>query len=761
MMKFLILFLTAIFLNNEIACDYSIKHTGELVLANQMNSLVHAKLVHYDKAFKLDLTNLIKFPVQCIPYSTIDHNSKRKKKPVYFIKHEFQNSLYLYKNNVNVMPLIFQDKHYIVGIAVNNGVFIMLTDVDIYEVNTKNKKISILRVADKKYDYIMNNKEMFFTGVVADSIENQFFLICAIKQNYYIVHIRHEETDETVEVLSVIDNINGNNMRVINGISIVEDRLYVAENAEGLYRLTINRDNNTVINAKELYVFKKGDKIVDISADVMPDAHDENMLVDYIVINTKKIVNDKPSSEGCLYLMSVKHEVVDIYTVVDLFSKDVNSFYFTIYDAHLAADDEDTENILSSYKGVSSEKMKFLNLKKEIEEEEMRKKQDDKKYKINIIWTNHYNCTINKGTIDIRNFKVYEDDKKRLPFINVTNKYALAPNVTCASTCSGNEKLFKDICYYDSMNNFVSVLNRSEEYNENYTGNFFFDGLKDFIAFDYKSHMNVHVLSYPLNNSIYVYLDKTSLTINLPKPFGIAIDTYNSTEQSVVVYITGNDDMQNYINKCVISKAEKAYECFNVYRKNNDSNELFQHVSFITYDEGDASSSDNSGSNNDSSNSSSNGSTKTGQVSYIYVTNNKTNIYRLNKQNDKWLLEEWLNLDNPNQRIGPISTSLNYFFIKKNALNNLISKYPEDKLLKKFKDAKDEDLHVTDDGYIFLTVSHTVIFCSNNDSYATDSGSTVHFYSSILSEKYYQSFVVDSIIFNIKNDSKFNYYIDA
>ncbi|KOB89702.1 hypothetical protein PFDG_05254 [Plasmodium falciparum Dd2] len=92
--------------------------------------------------------------------------------------------------------------------------------------------------------------------------------------------------------------------------------------------------------------------------------------------------------------------------------------------------------------------------------------------------------------------------------------------------------------------------------------------------------------------------------------------------------------------------------------------------------------------------------------------------------------EKWFNLDNPSIRVGPISTSA---------------------LLSKFINVNEQDLHITEDGYIFLTLFHTVIFTSNNDAYGNDSGSTIHFYTSILKEKFYQSFGVDSIYSHAAN----------
>ncbi|KJP86813.1 hypothetical protein AK88_03520 [Plasmodium fragile] len=726
--------------------EYNIKHTGELVLTNQLNSLVNARVVPNEKTFSLEINKVINFPVHCIPHSAVDYNTGRKKKPIYFVKHEFKNSLHLYKNNVNLMALNFPDKFYIVGIAANNGFILMITDVDIYKIDLKKKKISLLNVVSQKHAHIMNNKEMFFTGVIADSQENQFFVVSAIKHNYFILHVKYNEQNDHIELINVIETVNGKQLRVLNALAVMDNNLFITENAESVFRLTLNRTNNSV-QAKKLHTFTNGDKIIGLSVNELPDQEDANSKKAYLIVNVKHVTNDKPSSEGKLYLMSIKKDdSVDMYTVLDLYSKDINSLYFSIYDVHLVSEEEEYERGTIT-KELNNNKAKFLNLDSattnnltmdsETEKEEKIRKEEDAKYKLTILWTNNYNCTVNKGIIDLRNVKTGSGKEAKIPFVNVTNQYALAPHVTSASSCSGKEKLFKDMCYYDAVNNYVSVLNKSEEYNDHYNGNFLFDGLKDFIAFDYKNHMDVHVLTYPMNNTVYVHVDKKNFTISLPKPFGLCMDTYNSTEDSVIVYITGNDDAQNYVNRCVIKKADGSYECYNVFRKKNESNEYFQHVSFITFEE-------SSGN----------------RLNYIYVTNNKTHIYRLTKQNEKWLFEEWLNLDDPNQRIGPIATSVNYFFVKKNVLDNFLRKYPQSKLLAKFQQPKEEDMHITEDGYIFLTASHTVIFVSNNDSYGQDSGSSVHFYTSILKEKYYQSFAVDSLVFNIDNSSTFNYYLD-
>ncbi|GAB66340.1 translocon component PTEX88, partial [Plasmodium cynomolgi strain B] len=616
--------------------QYSIKHTGELVLTNQLNSLVNARVVPNENTFNLEVNKVINFPVQCIPHSAVDYNAERKKKPIYFIKHEFKNSLHLYKNNVNLMALNFPDKFYIVGIAANNGFILMITDVDIYRIDVKKKRISVLNVIAQKHANIMNNKEMFFTGVIADSKENHFFVISAIKQNYFILHVKYNEQNDYIEVINVIETVNGKSIRVLNGLAVVDDRLFITENAENVFRLTLNRNNNSV-QAKNLHTFSNGDKIIGLSVIVMPDQEDTNSTRDHLIVNVKHVTNDKPSSEGKLYLMSIKKDdTVNVYSVLDLYSRDLNSLYFTIYDAHLVSEEEEYERGALA-KELNNNKAKFLNLDSattinattdsEAEKAEKKRREEDAKYRLTILWTNNYNCTVNKGTIDLRNIKTGSGKEPKMPFISVTNQYALAPHVTSASSCSGKEKLLKDMCYYDAVNNYVSVLNKSDEYNEHYSGNFLFDGLKDFIAFDYKSHMDIHVLTYPLNNTVYVHVEKKNLIINLPKPFGICMDTYNSTENNVIVYITGNDDAQNYVNRCVIKKAEQSYECYNVYRKKNESNEYFQHISFITYEE-----------------------SRGNRVNYIYVTNNKTNIYKLTKQNDKWLFEEWLNLDDPNQR---------------------------------------------------------------------------------------------------------------
>ncbi|KNG76316.1 hypothetical protein PFMG_02304 [Plasmodium falciparum IGH-CR14] len=724
------IFVLCILLVHVGQCMYKIKQSGDILLSSQHNSLMNVKVVGKDNSFNLELNNMIKFPTNCIPFSTIDYNNKKGKKPIYYIKHEFKNLIFLYKNNVNIMQMVFPDRLYMVGIAANNGLLLTLTDVDIYRIDTKKKKVLLSRIKPGKYAHILNNRELFYTGVIGDSVLNKFFVTAAIRNNYYILHMEYNEENESIEILNVIDKVNGQYLRVLNDISIVGDVLYITENAENIVQIIMNREKNT-IQEKNIYTFNNNDKIVGISAsrhtlynnnndmvdkyvnhnmkdnqnkpaDNMNDLSNNTMIitVDYILVNSKKMFKEKPSSEGCLYLLKITKDSVEKYTIVDLFSKDINSFYFTIYDAHISLDD------------------------------------DYKKSGI-IVWTNYYNCTINKGIVDLRNVKIDEDSKeKKLPFVNVTNQFSLAPHIGASSYCSRKEKIFNDICYYDNRNNYVSLLNRSEEYNLRYQGNFVFDGYRNYLGFDYKSFQDTHIITYPINNMLYVYMTKGFVTINLPQPYGISIDSKSSTNNQIVVYITGNDEQHNYVNKCVIKKVEKAYDCFVVHKKKKEANELFQYISHISY-----------------------GDNEEKLSTYIYVTNNKKTIYKLTKQENKWNFEKWFNLDNPSIRVGPISTSVNYFYVQRNVLEDLIKKYPDSALLSKFINVNEQDLHITEDGYIFLTLFHTVIFTSNNDAYGNDSGSTIHFYTSILKEKFYQSFGVDSIIYNIENDSKFSYYL--
>lgn len=771
------IFVLCILLVHVGQCMYKIKQSGDILLSSQHNSLMNVKVVGKDNSFNLELNNMIKFPTNCIPFSTIDYNNKKGKKPIYYIKHEFKNLIFLYKNNVNIMQMVFPDRLYMVGIAANNGLLLTLTDVDIYRIDTKKKKVLLSRIKPGKYAHILNNRELFYTGVIGDSVLNKFFVTAAIRNNYYILHMEYNEENESIEILNVIDKVNGQYLRVLNDISIVGDVLYITENAENIVQIIMNREKNT-IQEKNIYTFNNNDKIVGISAsrhtlynnnndmvdkyvnhnmkdnqnkpaDNMNDLSNNTMIitVDYILVNSKKMFKEKPSSEGCLYLLKITKDSVEKYTIVDLFSKDINSFYFTIYDAHISLDDDYKKSGI--VEALHKQKRKFLNFDipndedeptNNINSNENNKNQNNNNNNINvvkIVWTNYYNCTINKGIVDLRNVKIDEDSKeKKLPFVNVTNQFSLAPHIGASSYCSRKEKIFNDICYYDNRNNYVSLLNKSEEYNLRYQGNFVFDGYRIYLGFDYKSFQDTHIITYPINNMLYVYMTKGFVTINLPQPYGISIDSKSSTNNQIVVYITGNDEQHNYVNKCVIKKVEKAYDCFVVHKKKKEANELFQYISHISY-----------------------GDNEEKLSTYIYVTNNKKTIYKLTKQENKWNFEKWFNLDNPSIRVGPISTSVNYFYVQRNVLEDLIKKYPDSALLSKFINVNEQDLHITEDGYIFLTIFHTVIFTSNNDAYGNDSGSTIHFYTSILKEKFYQSFGVDSIIYNIENDSKFSYYL--
>ncbi|CRG99932.1 translocon component PTEX88, putative [Plasmodium relictum] len=713
-----------------IKCGYKVEHTGSVALTSQFNSIVDIKLIGENGTFNLELSNLIRFPVYCIPFSCVDYNSKSSKKPIYFIKHEFKNYVFLYKNNVKLMPITFDDKDYISGLASNNGILLMITDIDIYRIYTKKNKIKLLDIKLNKNFEIRKNDEMFFSSIVSDTIENQFFIVSSIRENYYVLHVKYNEKDNYIEVLNAIDSIDGQSMKVLNGIAVVDNRLYITENAENIIRFTLDRENNSAFPEK-IFSYTNGNKIISLSASTRYD-QGLNEYTDFLIVNSKKIFSGIPSSESCLDLLKINKNNLDIFNIVDLYSKDINFFYFNIYDAHIFIDDQyEPKGLVNTL----SDKANFLKYNKN-KEKEIKKKQESNKYVLKIIWTNDYNCTINKGFVDIRKYHLDENNEKKLPFIHITNQYAFAPYITSISHCSKKDSIFKAVCYYDTVNNYVSLLNEPTEYNTEFKGNFHFDGFKDYIAFDYKSISDVHIITYPLNNTVYVHFDKKYLTINLPHPFGISIDKSNSTDGRVVVYITGNDDKKNYINKCIIKKLEKEYDCYNVYTKKKEYNELYQHISFITYEvEGE-------------------------EMTHIYVSNNKKTIYRLNKKDNKWIFSIWFTLDDPSQRIGPISTSLNYFFVTKKALKNLIATYPNSKMLLKFKDAKKGDLYITDDKHIFLTTSHTVIFCTNNDSYGRNSGSIIHFYASILKEKYYQSFGVNNIVLNISNNSQFNYYLN-
>lgn len=726
-------------------CKYNLQHSGKLILTEQLNSISNIRVINDESSIKLETEYLMNFPVYCIPYIAIDNNSQQNKKTIYYIKHEFQNSLYLYKNNMNLAPITFNDKYYITGMAANNGLLIVIVDVDIYKFDNEKKIFSALNVNDEKYDRIFNNDQMYYTGIISDIIENHFFLICTIKDKYFIAHIKYDENTGYINVINVIEKLNGKQLTVVNSISIIENRLYVSENAENIYQVIIDRKekkNNSNIKAMNIYSFaNKNEKILGLSAKMISNPM-TNKLTDYLIINTKKISNDKPSSENCVYLMNVNisnNKQIEFYNIIDLYSSDINPMYFNVFDIYISMDSrKDPEKQKLWMKQLKSNKPKYLNMpNKQVDEN--KENIEDEKYMLEILWTNQFNCTINKGSIDLRNVKSVSNNNneiKKIPIKKINNHFSTSPNVTCSSTCPKENKMLDEICYYDSQKNYVSSLNTLETYNDNYTGNIIFDGLKNYIAFDYKSSKGIHLLSYPLNNLIYIYLKNGNIKISLPQPFGLTIDKYNNTYNEIIVYVACNDEEKNYINKCVINQIDKSYQCYNIYKKKKENNELFQYISYITHK-----------SNNNEEN------------HYIYVSNNKKSIYKLEKNGKKWIFSEWLTLENPNQRTGPVSTLLNYFYVHKNMLNTLKTKYPQNEVIQKLITSNDSDLHVTDDGYIFLQNSHTVVFATNYDAYGKETGSQINFYAKLFDENYHQSFEVDSIIMSIENASTMSYYL--
>lgn len=81
------IFVLCILLVHVGQCMYKIKQSGDILLSSQHNSLMNVKVVGKDNSFNLELNNMIKFPTNCIPFSTIDYNNKKGKKPIYYIKH--------------------------------------------------------------------------------------------------------------------------------------------------------------------------------------------------------------------------------------------------------------------------------------------------------------------------------------------------------------------------------------------------------------------------------------------------------------------------------------------------------------------------------------------------------------------------------------------------------------------------------------------------------------------------------------------------
>lgn len=78
--------------------------------------------------------------------------------------------------------MVFPDRLYMVGIAANNGLLLTLTDVDIYRIDTKKKKVLLSRIKPGKYAHILNNRELFYTGVIGDSVLNKFFCNSSYKK---------------------------------------------------------------------------------------------------------------------------------------------------------------------------------------------------------------------------------------------------------------------------------------------------------------------------------------------------------------------------------------------------------------------------------------------------------------------------------------------------------------------------------------------------------------------------------------------------
>ncbi|ETB57946.1 hypothetical protein YYC_04730 [Plasmodium yoelii 17X] len=746
MMLYLIVLALA-YIANIGRCKYNIQHSGKLILTEQLNNISSIRVINDGESIKLETEYLINFPIYCIPYITIDNNIQQNRKTIYYIKQEFQNSLNLYKNNINLGPITFNDKFYITGMAANNGLLLVIVDVDIYKFDNEKNKFFLVNVNDEKYDKIFNNDQMYYTGIISDIIENQFFIICTIKEKYFIAHVKYDNNTGSIDVIDVIEKLNGKNLFVVNSISIIEDRLYIAENAENIYQVIIDRKEKKNNNIKGINIYSfanKNEKILGLSSKMILNPM-TNHFNDYLIVNTKKILEDKPSSENCVYLININtsnNKEFEIYNIIDMYSSDINPMYFSVYDIFISMDSrKDPKEQKLWMKQLKNNKPKYLNIpnKENYENNENKENIEDEKYMLEVLWTNQFNCTINKGSIDLRNVKSISKNNneiKKIPIKKIDNNFSTSPNVISSSTCPKENKIFDDVCYYDSQKNYVSSLNNLEAYSDNYSGNIIFDGIKNYIAFDYKSGKGVHLLSYPLNNLIYIYLKNGNIKITLPEPFGLAIDKYNSTDIEVIIYVTCNDKNKNYVNKCVINQLNKSYQCYNIYKKKKENSELFQYISYITHK-----------------------NEKNEESNYIYLSNNKKSIYKLEKNGKKWMFDEWLSLEKPNQRVGPVSTLLNYFYVHKNMLNTLKNKYPQNEVIAKLATSNEEDLHITEDGYIFLQNSHTVVFATNYDAYGKETGSQINFYAKLFDENYHQSFEVDSIVMSIENASTISYYL--
>lgn len=786
--------------------QYVLEQIGELVISDQFNSVMNLKVLGQNETFNMEIENLINFPVYCLPFSAIDYHSRSTKRPVYFIKNEFEGIFHLYKNNVRLMPIEFEDKNYIAQIAVNNGVVLMITDIRFYYIDTAKKELVHLSIWNKRNFNLENLKDIFFSTLIAGPEKNVFLVTAINPKGSFILYVKLHIDKKSVEILNVIERIGMRSLGMVNGLAVTSKRLYISEAGSNIIMFNIG-DNYSVDGGRLLFILNDY-KIITLSA-ITVNGTTSGEEVDYLLVNSKKWGNNAPSSENVVHLLKIVNDkVTDVVNVVDLFSRDVNLMYFDIYDIYFVDINYDQKE-----GSASSNEAKVPVLMKKKKKDESEKKNH---VNLKVMWTNSYNCNINTGFIDVsvlKKSKKKEDklkgsDKKKkaleskmsaieskgmvkIPFSKVQNHLSLAPHVTSISHCITDSKVFKSICYYSSEENSVSVLNKDSIYNTDFMNNFYFDGYKSFLAFDFVSFGKTHFLTYPYNDSLYVYTETGSFRVNLAGPFGMSIDKTHSTDEVVTVYIAGNDQEFNYVYKCVVNIKKNDFECFDNYKKERSPYELFYYISYISY------------------------TVDQKENTYMYVTNNSKTIYILNKIGEKkWRFNVWFNLENPADRIGPVSTSVNYFFVKNKVLDKLIAVYPQVELLrtlkKKFEEERlerqkrnkkpkkenptkeqdtnekalektsdsdsdedeelqeeieDEEVDIMDDEsvneeYTFLTTSHTIIYCVNRDAYGLDSGSTIHFYASILKEKFYQVFAFNSIIYNITNEARYNYFIN-
>lgn len=798
--SFLFLFLF-LFAPLFIRCNnYTVDQLGDIVVVDQFNTITSSKLKTNSKGIFLELETVAKFPVYCIPFSAIDRNSPNSKKPIYFIKQEFENSFDLYRNNVKLMPITFNDKKYVTDIAVNNGLILMITDIHFYVVDFVTKNITLTALNNVNGYDLSEIKNVFFSSLISGVNMNEFFATAIKTEKSFILHLKYNDENNNLEILNIIDSYNGKPLKLVNGITVTKSALYVSENSQYILRYRIT-ENEEVEPGEIIQVFE-GLDVISLNGNTVFDKN-KNMFIDYVLVNSKTSQQTFPSSESLIYLIKIEDfanaqtyaggtgangkekkgivkfvkfnseqrkyshgkkkskRSVNVYNIIDLFSKDMNYIYFDIYDIYFSFDEVKDKSLEGRDKLFDSLKTNTTRLHTDKKNKKSRQHPD---IAMGIYWTNTYSCSINKGWIDLEKMRKLDShneikkthtDIKSLPLVDARVSFSLVPYVSAITHCSLKKKnIFKSLCIYNADENSVSYIHKPINYNSDFKSPFLFDGIKDYLAFDYKCYRTVHILSYPYNNTLFVHTANTDLKLILPTPFGIAIDTERSSEREITFYIAGNDEHYNYISKCVVDLIKSDYECYDSYRKKRNEWELFQHISYISYITDDKST-----------------------LTHIYITNNRRSVYMLNKvDSTRWKFQTLFNLEDPHEIIGVISTSVNYFFVNRRALTRLIKKYPHSVMLMNANDRfeyenRENDKQVAQVGtalnaddeeeFSFLLQSHTLIYTVNKDSYGYNSGTSLHFYAVLLREEFYTEFIYNGIIKNISNEAKFNYFVLA